>query len=111
MYTKKYGEAPHECTVMYDDELCEGGVELAFTDPDTGEEPQNVYSFIGLAFHAAQQCGGITAINGIRIGALTMDQTSGEPIRPWDIVSASAEHLPFEYYRVYELVDMRSDAF
>jgi len=101
MYTKIYGEN----TLTYDDEFDDVGAELenAFVD-EKGEIAPNVLSFIGLAFHQIQQCGGLLIVNEKRVGALVMDQTSGNPVNPEDIVSVDYEHAPVEFIRIKELL-------
>ena len=89
MFTKRYGNN----LVEYNDADCEEGIENAFINPDTNEFPSDIQSFIGLAFHACQQCGGILRLNGTWILPLVMDQTSGDAVDLKDIIRTQGKAL------------------
>ena len=66
---------------VYEDESCDEYQDLVNGFSDEEEQlPIDIYSFIGLAFHQMQQCGGSLRVNGFQIHAVDMEQTSGSPV-------------------------------
>lgn len=53
-------------------------------------------AFVGLALHLIQQCGGELYHRGVRVAALRMQDTSGDPVKPDTLLLYGTLHTPFD---------------